>query len=120
MAESDIERAYRLARHLPGVETSTWYGTPALKVRRTPANIVGFARVKEAGVLVVLCPLDLKEALMEAEPSAYFETDHYRGWAAMLVRMDAADDEALAARLECAWREKASAKMVTAWDEGQR
>lgn len=32
-AESDIERAARLANHLPDVEVSEWYGTPALKVR---------------------------------------------------------------------------------------
>ena len=67
MAESEIERAARLAAGLPEVEVSTWYGTPALKVAGK-----GFVRVKEPGILVVMCPLGLKEALIEAEPEAFF------------------------------------------------
>ena len=107
MAEREIERAARLAAHLGEVEISTWYGTPALKVAGK-----GFARLKAPGVLVVMCPLGLKEALIEAEPEIYYETDHYRGWPAMLVRMDAIDDERLADRLECAWREKAPKRLA--------
>lgn len=116
MAESDIERAARVAAHLPGLEVSSWYGAPALKVRRNANNAVGFARVKEPGVLVVMCPLELKEMLIAAEPDVYFETAHYSGWPAMLVRMDAIDDTRLADRLECAWREKAAIRMRQRWD----
>ena len=108
-----LERAYRLAAHLPGVEASSWYGTPGLKVAGK-----GFARMKRPDVLMVLCPLELKEALMEAEPDIYFETDHYRGWPGMLVRLDAIDDERLRDRLECAWREKAPKKLIEALDAG--
>lgn len=111
--ESDFERVARLAAHLPGVETSTWYGTPALKVAGR-----GFARLREAGVLVVMCPLELKEALLEAEPDVYYETDHYRGWPATLVRLAVIDDERLGTRLECAWREKAPRRLVDALHEG--
>jgi hypothetical protein len=82
MAAAEIERALRLAAHLPEVEVSTWYGTASLKVAGK-----SFLRVKEPGVLVVMCPLGLKEALMEAEPDAFFETPHYHGYSAMLVRM---------------------------------
>jgi hypothetical protein len=105
--ESDIERAARLAGQLPEVEVSTWYGTPALKVGGK-----GFVRVKAPGILVVLCPLELKEALIEAEPDLYYETAHYRGWPAMLVRLDAIDDERLHDRLECAWRQRAPGKLL--------
>jgi len=110
-ADREIARAARLAAHLPGVEVSTWYGTPALKVAGK-----GFARWKAPGELMVLCPLGLKEALIEAEPGLYYETAHYRGWPAMLVDMDAIDDERLQDRLECAWREKAPDKPVEAQD----
>jgi hypothetical protein len=112
MAESEIDRAMRLAAGLPEVEVSTWYGTPSLKVAGK-----GFVRVKEPGVLVVMCPLGLKEALMEAEPSAYFETPHYSGWPAMLVRLEAVDDERLKDRIECAWREKAPKKLLKSTEE---
>jgi hypothetical protein len=104
--ETDIERAARLASHLPEVEVSTWYGTPALKVAGK-----GFVRIKQPGTLVVLCPIGLKEALIEAEPEIYYETDHYRGWGAMLVRMDRIDDARLSDRLECAWRQRAPARL---------
>lgn len=107
--ESDIARAARLAAHLPEVEQADWYGTPGLKVAGK-----GFARVKEKTerTLVVMCPLELKEALMEAEPEVYYETAHYRGWPAMLIHMDAIDDVRLKDRLECAWREKAPKKLL--------
>jgi hypothetical protein len=111
---SEIERAARLAAHLPGVEVSSWYGTPALKVAGK-----GFARWKAPGVLVVLCPLGLKEMLMEAEPDLYYETPHYEGWPAMLVRMGAIDDERLRDRLECAWRQKAPRRLSEQLDGEQ-
>jgi hypothetical protein len=113
--QGDIERAARLAAHLPGVELSTWYGTPALKVCGK-----GFVRWKAPGVLVVLCPLELKEALLEADPILYYETPHYQGWPAMLVRLDEIDDSRLTDRLECAWREKAPRKLVDPWDAEHR
>jgi hypothetical protein len=109
MSDTHFERVVRLAAGLPGVERSTWYGTDSLKVKGK-----SFCRMKEKmdGVLVVMVPLGLKEALMEAEPDKYFETPHYTGWPAMLVRLDAVSDEELRTRLECAWLEKAPAKLA--------
>lgn len=101
-------RVVRRAAHLPAVERSTSYGTLSLKV---PGK--SFCRMKERieAVLVVMIPLGLKEALIEAEPDKYFETAHYTGWPAMLVRLDAVSDDELKTRLECAWSEKAPAKL---------
>ena len=48
-----------------------------------------FLRVKDAGTLVLMCPLEEKELLMEAAPHIYYETDHYKGWPAVLVRVAA-------------------------------
>lgn len=110
MTETDIERLTRLAGNLPGVEVAPWYGTPGLKVGGK-----GFARVKSPACLMVLCPLGLKEALMEVEPHLYFETPHYHGWPGMLVHMDLIDDRRLQDRLECAWLERAPRKLVEDW-----
>lgn len=106
--DSAFERVGRCAGHLAGVERSTSYGTPSLKVKGK-----SFCRMKEKmeNVLVVMVPLGLKEALIEAEPDKYFETPHYAGYAAMLVRLDAVTDEELTTRLECAWQEKAPARL---------
>ena len=104
-----FERVVRLGTQMPEVARSTWYGTASLTVRGK-----SFCRMKEKmeGVLVVMVPLGLKEALIDAEPAKYFETPHYEGWPAMLVRLDAVDDGELANRLECAWRVKAPAKLL--------
>lgn len=108
MAELAFERVLRCAAHLPEVEPSASYGTPSLKVKGK-----SFVRIKEKmdEVLVVMIPLGLKEALMEAGPDKYFETPHYTGWPAMLVRLGAVSDDELTTRLECAWAEKAPAKL---------
>lgn len=89
------------ARDLAGVTRSTSYGTPALKVdERT------FVRLLDAQTIVLQCPLEQKVLLMEISPAIYFETDHYVGYDAVLVRLDAIEDEELSLRLEDAWRFK--------------
>lgn len=69
---------------LPEVEQATSYGTPALKVRKKL-----LCRVKDADTIVVMCPVEEKELLMEAAPALYFQTDHYKNWPSMLIRIRA-------------------------------
>ncbi len=97
-----FERLRKAASALPEVEESSWYGTPALKVRRK-----GFTRVKDAETVVVMVDLEEKAMLIEAAPDIYYETDHYRGWPAMLVRIDAIADDELKHRITKAWLLKA-------------
>ena len=94
-------------RDLPQVTRSTSYGTPSLKVRDK-----SFVRLKDATTLVLLCPSEQKALLMEISPDIYFETDHYVGYAAVLVRLDAISDEELSLRLEDAWRFKAPKRLA--------
>lgn len=111
--EQDVEKAFgrvrRLAEalELPETTAGTCYGTPALLVKGKT-----FVRMKDAATLVVMCELEEKEMLMAFDPSRYFETDHYRGWPAMLVRLAAMDDEALTQRLIAAWRQKAPKRLA--------
>lgn len=90
------------ARGLAEVVRATSYGTPALKV-----GDCTFVRLLDEGTIVLQCPLEQKVLLMEISPSIYFETDHYVGYEAVLVRLAAIDDEELSLRLEDAWRFKA-------------
>lgn len=82
--ETDFERIVRLAEAvgLPEVTLGTSYGTAALAVRGK-----SFVRMKEAGILVVMCALEEKEMLIELAPDLYFETDHYKAgrpcWSAL-------------------------------------
>jgi hypothetical protein len=95
------------ARGLPGVTRSTSYGSPSLKVRNK-----SFVRLKDSATLVLLCPSEQKTLLMEISPDIYFETDHYVGYPAVLIRLGAIADEELSLRLEDAWRFKAPARLA--------
>ena len=90
---------------LPGIETATSYGTPALKARGKL-----LVRVKDAETLVFMCPQDEKAFLMEADPDVFYETDHYRGYPAVLLRLAAADDVTIAGRIEAAFKMQIAAK----------
>lgn len=95
------------ARQLPEVSRGTSYGTPALKVKDKT-----FARLKDHGTLVLLCPSEQKTLLMEISSDIYFETAHYVGYAAVLVRLGAISDEELSLRLEDAWRFRAPRRLA--------
>jgi hypothetical protein len=88
-------RVKRLGLRIEGVTVGTSYGTPALLA---PGG-KSFCRMKDAETLVLLLPLEEKEMLMEAAPEVYFETDHYKGWPAVLVRLEAIPESELAGRL---------------------
>ena len=100
-------RGLALARGLPGLVASTSHGTPALKV-----GSKAFCRLKDLTTLVLLCPAEQKTLLMEISPEIYFETDHYVGSPAVLIRLDVITDEELSLRLEDAWRAKAPKRLA--------
>lgn len=96
---------------LPGMEQGTSYGTPALKVGGKL-----LCRIKDADTLVLACPVDEKELLIAAAPDIYHETDHYRGWPLVLVRIHAISGSELSHRLALAWRRQAPPKLVALAD----
>ena len=118
MPLSDIETAFSrvrdiaLARGLPGIQVATSYGTPALRV-----GAKSLLRVKDAETLVLTCPIEAKELLMESAPEIYFQTDHYKGWPAILIRLNAISDQELGHRLETVWREHAGKRLLKQWEE---
>jgi hypothetical protein len=74
-----------LARELPEFEESTSWGRPALKVRGQ-----WFAALRtDPDAVIVRCDLEEKPLLLEARPDILFETPHYSGYGAMLIRLDA-------------------------------
>lgn len=113
--DDHFTRVRDAAAGLPGVEQGTSYGTPALKVRGKM-----FVRMKEDGeTLVVMCPLDEKAMLMEMDPKVYFETDHYKGWPAVLMRLKRISTRKLQHRLEQAWRLKAPKTLIAEFEKGR-
>jgi len=68
------------------------------------------------GVLAVRCRLEKKEILIEAAPETFFEDDHYRGYPAVLVRLEMVETEELGALLQDAWRVVAPKSVVKRFD----
>jgi hypothetical protein len=72
-----------LALGLPGVEESTSYRTPAMKVR---GKLI--ARLKEDGeTIVVPMPIADREVRIAADPDVFFVTEHYVPYPYVLVRL---------------------------------
>jgi hypothetical protein len=78
-----------VAGELPEFEQGTSYGRPALKVRGK-----FFAALRtDPDAIVVKCDLEEKPLLLEARPDVLFETPHYHGYGAMLIRLEASRDD---------------------------
>ncbi len=89
----DIVRNIGLA--LPGVEESTAYGCPALKIHGKLLACVPAHRSAEPGSLVVRVDFDDRAELLAADPDIYYVTDHYVGYNAVLVRLSRVNADVL-------------------------
>src|ERR1700741_736800 len=72
---------------LSGVEESTAYSAPALKVRGKLLACVPTHRSAEPGSFVVRIDFDNRAELLAAAPDIYYVTDHYLNYNAVLVRL---------------------------------
>lgn len=101
-----------LARALPGVEETTAYRTPALKVKGK-----FLARLKEDGETLVL-RMDFfgRDFHMRQMPETFYITDHYRDYPAVLIRLTKIDRALLAQVVEDGWRLVAPKRLVQAFD----
>jgi hypothetical protein len=98
----------KLATKLPGVERGTSYGTPALHVRKK-----FLARLKEDGESVAIrIEFADRDVLLELDPAAFYLTDHYRPYPAMLVRLRQVRLDLLERLLEQAWRGQAPKSLL--------
>lgn len=106
------DRLCELASRLPGIESGTCYGTPALRVKGK-----FLLRLKEdAETVAIKVPMDDREVLLEADPRVFYITDHYRGYPAILLRLPEIDEDQLVDLLELAWRFVAPPRLRAAFD----
>lgn len=103
-----------IGARLPEVEVSTWFRSPSLKVAGK-----GFApvRTEAEGLLVLMCELDEKEALLASGDPAFTTIPHYDGYPAILVDLDVIDRYLLAEMVNEAWRIKAPARLRRQLDD---
>jgi hypothetical protein len=80
----NFDTVRKIGLALPGVEASTAYGAPALKVRGKLLACVPTHRSAEPGSLAVRVGFDDRAELLAAAPDVYYVTDHYN---AVLVRL---------------------------------
>ena len=110
-------RVCAIALAFPGVEESTSYGTPSLKVR---GKIMARLRTETEGALALRCDFIDRHILLQADPRAFFITDHYLNYPMILVRLYRVRRSALPDLIERAWRMVAPPKLIAEYDAGKR
>jgi hypothetical protein len=94
------------AAGLPGTERTTHYGGPTIKANGHPLVTPG----SEADSFCLHIDRDTVEMLKETDPETFWQTPHYVGWPAVLVRYGSADPDRVLAVIEQAHEEAMARK----------
>jgi hypothetical protein len=107
----DADAVRRIALSLPEAEDRSSVTALDFHVRGKRFAWSWLERVGEKGprqprldVLAVRCAAEEKESILGSDPRKFFTTDHYRGFPAVLVRLDEVDERELRGLLTAAWR----------------
>ena len=104
-----------VALAFPGVEDSTSYGTPALRVRGKL-----LARLhQEMDCLVLRADFLDRQIMTQSAPSTFFITDHYQNYPWVLVRFSAVQARELPDLIERAWRLVAPKTLIERYEAGR-
>jgi hypothetical protein len=106
------QRYLKIALALPGVEESTGYGTPAVRVR---GKFISRWRTEAEGALAIRCDFLDRQMLLQAQPDVFFVTDHYKDYPMILVHLDRVRPDALRDLFERAWRRAAPESLIESW-----
>ena len=93
-----------MALALPGTTRGTSYGRKAILVRGRMFVAIG----REEDHFVLRATLDEIDMLIATDPDCFYQTPHYVGWPAVLVRLAAADPDRIVVLIERAWAGRAS------------
>jgi hypothetical protein len=88
----DTSDAQRLAFTAPGSDKGFAWSFNARLEPKKP-------RVPQLDILAVRCPMVRKEFLIEVAPDRFFDDPHYRGYPAVLVRLEVVEADELAGLL---------------------
>jgi hypothetical protein len=87
-----FDDAVAFALTLSDTVQATHYGQPAVKVAATGRAFLSQGREPEASFCLTI-DRDTIEMLIETDPATFYQTPHYAGWDAVLVRYDATDPD---------------------------
>jgi hypothetical protein len=99
------------ALSLPGTELSTSYGMLAFKIAANGRAFLNTGRESDTS-FVLQIDMGTVEMLKETEPDTYWQSPHYQGNAAVLVRFDSADPERVRAMIRLAHEQAGAMKPV--------
>ena len=93
------DEAVAFALTLPDTELGTSYGKPAVKVASNGRAFL-YAGHEDQTSFGIAIDLDTVELLKETDPDTFWQTPHYEGWPAVLIRYGSADPERVRSMLE--------------------
>jgi hypothetical protein len=92
------------ARSLADVEECLYYGKPALKVHGKMFVCMASHRSAEPDTLVARMDMTARDMFIAEQPDVYYLTDHYVGYASVLVRLSRISGDALRDVVHSAYR----------------
>jgi hypothetical protein len=98
---------------LADTELATSWGKPAIRVNGKAFLYTG----REPDSFAVASPLPEKELLIETDPDTFWETAHYRGWPAVLVRYGSSERERIETVITRAWWDRLKKPQRLAYGE---
>ncbi|WNO52681.1 MmcQ/YjbR family DNA-binding protein [Stakelama saccharophila] len=105
------EEAVAQALALPDTARSTRYGKPAVAVASNGRAFLSRGHEPRESFCLAL-DRDTVEMLMETDPDTFYQTPHYVGWPAILVRYDTSDPDRVRTMIERARDQAAARKPV--------
>ncbi len=102
----------KIAEAFPGTVVSTSYGTPAIKAGK---RLILRMHDKEDAIVLLLDSVEEQQRLIAQDPMAFFITDHYEGYAAVLVR-PTLDESEFRMLFEQSWRRVALKSDIKEYD----
>jgi hypothetical protein len=82
-----VADALRIGRSFPGVEETTSWGAPALKICGQLMACVPTNKSAEPGSFLIRMDRAERPALLAEAPDIYYAPDHYLGYDGVLVRL---------------------------------
>ena len=94
----------RMGLALPGVEESTMYGAPALKLNGRMVACIPTHKSAEPESIAVRCDFRQRAELLATDPDVYYVKDHYLNHPVVLARLSRIHPDALRDLLGMAYR----------------
>lgn len=93
------EKAVAYALTLADTELGTSYGRPAVKVASNGRAFL-YTGHEDRTSFGVAIDLDTVEMLKETDPETFWQSPHYEGWPAVLIRFGSSDPERVCSLIE--------------------